>query len=73
MLYGSIEIAPITEISDIIVNLVSTGQTLKENLLEEGNRILESTARLIINPEAWVYKRERISHLINSLASNLKS
>ena len=72
MLYGSIEIAPITQIADIIVDLVSTGQTLKENFLTEGSHILESSARLIVNPESWVYKRNRLNNFINALASKQK-
>ncbi|MDH5721226.1 MAG: ATP phosphoribosyltransferase [Spirochaetia bacterium] len=46
-LYGSIEIAPLTGISHAIVDLVSTGETLKANNLIEKNRILNSEARLI--------------------------
>ena len=48
-LYGSIELAPIVGLSDQIVDLVSTGETMKQNGLVEVETILESTCRLIVN------------------------
>jgi len=57
-LYGSIELAPYAGIADIIVDLVSSGATLKANKLTEVETILTSTARLIVN---------RISFKINNL------
>jgi len=67
-LYGSIEIAPITGISDIIVDLVSTGQTLKANNLTKGESILFSTARLIVNPSAYVFKRKKLNKIIDKIS-----
>lgn len=48
-LYGSVELAPIDGLSDLIVDLVATGRTLKENGLEVIDDIYETTARLIAN------------------------
>ena len=67
LLYGSIEIAPLTGLSDLIVDLVSTGQTLKANHLFEGEVILQSTARLIMNPSAYVFKRKQLNDIIKRL------
>ena len=67
-LYGSIEIAPITGISDIIVDLVSTGQTLKANKLIRSEPIMKSWANLVVNPSANQFKRELISNLLNLLS-----
>lgn len=67
-LYGSIEIAPLSGLADVIVDLVSSGQTLKANHLIEDRSILYSSARLIVNPAAAVRKRERIYALRKQLA-----
>lgn len=72
-LYGSIEIAPLSGLSDVIVDLVSTGQTLIANHLTEDEIILHSSARLIANPSSSVYKRERIYRLIDTLAQEDKN
>ncbi|MEC9491784.1 ATP phosphoribosyltransferase [Flexistipes sp.] len=66
-LYGSIEIAPLLGLSDFIVDLVSTGETLKKNGLEEVETILESTARLVANKNLSKSKSERIKNIINVL------
>lgn len=66
-LYGSIEIAPLTGLSDVIVDLVSTGATLKANNLVEEEVILESTARLIMNPSALALGRKRLMQFIDTL------
>jgi len=68
-LYGSIEIAPLTGISDVIVDLVSTGQTLKENNLLQGPAILESSARLILNQGSYFFKKDRIQSILNKISS----
>ena len=52
-LYGSVELGPITGMSEAIVDLVSTGRTLKENGLVEIDVLFESTARLIVNPLSY--------------------
>ncbi|MES0491351.1 MAG: ATP phosphoribosyltransferase [Leptospirales bacterium] len=66
-LYGSIEIAPLTGLSDVIVDLVSTGQTLKENKLLQGETILESHARLIVNRTSHAFKNQQINQLLDIL------
>jgi len=66
-LYGSIEIAPLTGLSDIIVDLVSSGQTLKANRLAEEEKILHSSARLILNKTSFATRRARIQHFIDQL------
>lgn len=66
-LYGSIEIAPLTGLSDVIVDLVSTGATLRANNLVEEEVILKSTARLILNPAAAALRRSRIMQFIDTL------
>ncbi|HRP70530.1 MAG TPA: ATP phosphoribosyltransferase, partial [Turneriella sp.] len=66
-LYGSIEIAPLTGLSDVIVDLVSTGATLKANNLVEEEVILESSARLIMNPSSFVLRRELLMQFVDTL------
>ncbi|GBF50706.1 ATP phosphoribosyltransferase catalytic subunit [Leptospira ryugenii] len=66
-LYGSIELAPIVGLSDCIVDLVSTGGTLKANGLKEIDVILESTARLVCNRSAYFSKQKELVPLIESL------
>jgi len=63
-LYGSIELAPLVGLADRIVDLVSTGKTLKANNLEEENLIAWSTARLIVNRASLKMKHEVINQLI---------
>ncbi len=67
-LYGSIEIAPTVGISDVIVDLVSTGQTLKVNNLVEDQTILKSHASLIVNPQIYFRKRKLINQAIDQLS-----
>ncbi|TGN21093.1 ATP phosphoribosyltransferase [Leptospira idonii] len=66
-LYGSIELAPIVGLSDCIVDLVSTGGTLKANGLKEIESILHSTARLVCNRSAFYAKQNELRSLIESL------
>lgn len=70
-LYGSIEIAPLSGLSDVIVDLVSSGQTLKANHLVEDRTIIESSARLIVNPCSGVYKRKRIYQMVERLSTEV--
>ncbi|MCS6972541.1 MAG: ATP phosphoribosyltransferase [Leptospiraceae bacterium] len=67
-LYGSVEIAPLTGLADVIVDLVSTGATLKANQLVEEETILESTARLILNPSAFALRRQQILQVVDALS-----
>lgn len=65
-LYGSMELAPLTGLADAIVDLVSTGNTLKANDLIEVESIMEISSRLIVNRAAMKLKREKIQPLIEA-------
>ena len=67
-LNGSIEIAPILDLSDVIVDIVETGTTLKENDLEVIETIVDISARLIANKSSFKFKNEPIERLVKSLA-----
>ncbi len=67
-LYGSMELAPLTGLADAIVDLVSTGSTLKANQLVEVERIMDISARLVVNPAALKLKREPLRRLIDAFA-----
>ena len=66
-LNGSIELGPIVELSESIVDIVETGTTLKENNLEEIVHIMDATARLISNRVSYKLKFERINKLVEDL------
>ncbi|PLS17944.1 ATP phosphoribosyltransferase [Bacillus sp. M6-12] len=68
-LNGSIELAPMIGLAERIVDIVSTGQTLKENGLVEYSRIASVTSRLIANPVSFRLKEERISEIVDRLAA----
>ena len=68
-LYGSMELAPLTGLADAIVDLVSTGNTLKANHLVEVERIMDISARLVVNQAALKLKREPMRHIIDAFAS----
>lgn len=67
-LNGSIELAPILGLSDVIVDIVETGTTLKENRLEVVETILPISARLIANKAGFKFKSEAIETITRSLA-----
>ena len=66
-LYGSMELAPLTGLADAIVDMVSTGATLKANHLVEVERIMDISARLVVNQAALKLKREPMRPLIDAL------
>jgi ATP phosphoribosyltransferase len=68
-LNGSIEIAPILGLSDVIVDIVETGTTLKENDLEVVEEIIPISARLIANKVNYNFKNEQIRALADRLAA----
>lgn len=70
-LYGSMELAPLTGLADAIVDLVSTGNTLRANHLVEVERIMDISARLVVNQAALKLKREPIRRIIDAFASAL--
>ncbi|MBO5247820.1 MAG: ATP phosphoribosyltransferase [Clostridia bacterium] len=67
-LNGSIEIAPILGLSDVIVDIVETGTTLKENKLEVIETIVPISARLIANKAGFKFKNAMIQAVMNGLA-----
>jgi ATP phosphoribosyltransferase len=70
-LYGSVELGPITGMSEAIVDLVSTGRTLKENGLVEIDVLYHSTARLIAHPLSYRLDRDRLSSLVEKLRASV--
>ena len=70
-LNGSIEIAPILGLSDVIVDIVETGKTLKENDLEVMETIVPISARLIANQAAYQFQYDPIRTLVRSLEEQL--
>ena len=66
-LYGSVELAPIVGLSDVIVDLTATGETLKKNKLESIDIISDITARLIVNRVSMKVKSKEIKHFIDKL------
>ncbi|TGK10238.1 ATP phosphoribosyltransferase [Leptospira fletcheri] len=68
-LYGSIELAPLVGLSDCIVDLVSTGSTLRANHLKEIETILESTARLVFNRSSLYSKRQESGEFLDSFVA----
>lgn len=66
-LNGSIEIAPILGLSDVIVDIVETGKTLKENGLEVLEEIVPISARLIANKASFKFKTDAIRKITDSL------
>jgi ATP phosphoribosyltransferase len=71
-LYGSMELAPLVGLSDAIVDLVSTGSTLRANNLVEVERIMDISSRLVVNQAALKLKRARLQPIIEAFerASN---
>jgi ATP phosphoribosyltransferase len=71
-LYGSMELAPLTGLADAIVDLVSTGGTLRANKLVEVERIMDISSRLVVNQAALKLKREPLRALIDAFAGAVK-
>ena len=67
-LYGSMELAPLTGLADAIVDLVSTGSTLQANHLVEVEKIMDISARLVVNQTALKLQREPMRALIEAFA-----
>lgn len=72
-LYGSMELAPLTGLADAIVDLVSTGSTLKANQLVEVEEIMRISSRLVVNQAALKLKREPIRSIIDSFSNAIGS
>ena len=67
-LNGSIEIAPKLGLSDVIVDIVETGATLRENGLAVIEDLFPISARLIVNKASYKFKGERIDRLVRELS-----
>lgn len=74
-LYGSMELAPLVGLSDAIVDLVSTGSTLRANNLVEVEHIMDISSRLVVNQAALKLKRERLQPILEAFerATSLKA
>ena len=72
-LNGSIEIAPILGLSDVIVDIVETGTTLKENNLEVHEEIVPISARLIANKASFKFKTKEIENIAKELKAQVES
>lgn len=70
-LNGSIEIAPILGLSDVIVDIVETGTTLKENNLEVIETVFPISARLIANKASFKFKTDEIERLVQAVQTEL--
>ena len=71
-LNGSVELGPIVNLSDVIVDIVETGSTLRENGLEVLEEICPLSARMIVNQVSMQMETERIRKLINDIKENLE-
>ena len=67
-LYGSMELAPLTGLADAIVDLVSTGNTLKANHLVEVERIMDISSRLVVNQASLKLKQAPLRAIIDAFA-----
>lgn len=71
-LNGSVELGPLVELSDVIVDIVETGSTLKENGLGVLEEVCTLSARMIVNPVSMQMETERIKDLVNRLRRQLQ-
>ena len=71
-LYGSMELAPLVGLADAIVDLVSTGGTLRANNLVEVEEIMPISSRLVVNQASLKMKREKLQHVIEAFAGAVK-
>ena len=72
-LNGSIELAPIVGLAEVIVDIVETGSTLRENGLQVLEEVCPLSARVVVNPVSMRMQSERISELLNLMNQALKS
>lgn len=70
-LNGSVELAPIVGLSDVIVDLVETGNTLKANGLEIVEDMCNISSRIIVNRVSYKFKKSRIENIVKKFASTL--
>ncbi len=72
-LHGSVELAPLVGLADVIVDLVATGSTLREHDMVVVDEIAASTARFVLNPVAYRSKYARLSELCERLQRSVAS
>ena len=72
-LQGSIELAPILGLSDVIVDIVETGTTLRENNLEVIENIVPISARLISNKVSFKFKNREIENIVRNVRRNISN
>ena len=72
-LNGSIELAPILGLSDVIVDIVETGKTLYENNLEPRETIVDISARLVANKVSYKFKNAEITRMCERIAEQIKA
>lgn len=72
-LNGSVELGPLVELSDVIVDIVETGSTLRENGLGVLEEICPLSARMIVNPVSMQMETERIKSLVNNIRKQLQT
>ncbi len=72
-LNGSIELAPILGLSDVIVDIVETGATLRENKLEVVEKIVPISARLIANKASFKFKGETVEKIVKEISAQMES
>lgn len=70
-LYGSIELAPLVGLADAIVDIVETGDTMKQNGLKVVETIMESSAHLIANKNSFIEKKEEIISLYRKISEQI--
>lgn len=71
-LNGSVELGPLVELSDVIVDIVETGSTLRENGLEVLEEVCPLSARMIVNPVSMQMESERIKGLVTKIREKLE-
>ena len=72
-LNGSVELGPLVGLSDVIVDIVETGSTLKENGLQVLEEIRPLSARMIVNPVSMQMDRSRIQEIVTSVRQKLRN
>ena len=70
-LHGSVELAPIVGLSEVIVDIVETGTTLKENGLTVLEEICPLSARVVVNQVSMKMENERITGILNALKKEM--
>jgi len=71
-LYGSIELAPLVDLCDAVVDIVETGTTMKENGLEPVEKIMESSVKMFANRDSFIEKRKEILQLKEQINQVIK-